>query len=97
MIIVSRKWTRPSTDIKFWQMPAEAAQLFNDRYKDKCLYRNRTLENNDLTVVVQTIWDSQESYDAYINDPDMAVQFANRNKYNKDNGIIILDRIIENA
>ena len=34
MIIVSRKWTRPSTDIKFWQMPVEAAQLFNQRYKD---------------------------------------------------------------
>ncbi len=97
MIIITRKWTRPSTDVQFWKISPEGGQLFNQKYKDKCLYRNKTLENNDLTMVIQTIWDSAESHSLYAKDPDFAVHFAQRNQYNTENNIVTCERVVENA
>lgn len=89
MFIVTRKYTRPSEDIKFWKIPAEGAELFNTRYKDKCLYRNRTLENNNLTMTIQTIWESKEAHAEYIADADFKIYFAARNIYNQENNITV--------
>lgn len=97
MLILTRKFNRPSTDVQWYVMPDEGNALFLTKYKDNVLYRSKTLENNGLTLVVQVIWDSRTSYEAYNRDPDMIAYFRHRKQYNRDNSIEEVMPVIEDA
>lgn len=96
MYQISKRQTRLSTDVEFFNMntkqlvPEETRLYFYETYKatGKCLYASRTLSDDGLTENLMFIWESKDVYLESLNDPVLANTYAEQAAYNTANGIL---------
>ena len=96
---ISKVYTRPNTETPWHYeiFPGDAfLAQFNNVHLVNCISRERTTID-DLTVKFSIEWNSDESYQAYLQDSILREYWANRDEYNDAVGILPQEPIIEHT
>lgn len=97
MIVVTRKYTRPSADVA-WHTDVPAHELLDNALmkrlkivyiKSGKLKMQHWNQLDDLNRVHVSVWDSQESFEQYDTDPEFNEFMRLRDAYNSAVGITI--------
>ena len=94
MIKIAKSFTRPNTNIEWWQRLPESVPLELYRtttYGSKMFNHSITGSTNGLSWTYRVTWSSQEDYDAYLADPRVIECNEARKAYNSQNGVIESD------
>jgi len=93
MIALKRKQVRPNKEVEFFtgEKYPDYVEHFIEKYvkPGKFLYSEKEFFNDELEVIITTIWDSKETLLEFKNDPVvMETLLKEKEKYIKDTGII---------
>ena len=89
MFLVQRVFTRPNTEVAFYQVTTAFRDHFKSAYKDsgKVLSNTVTVSEDRLKLVISTMWTDEATWNAYRADPVCVEHFTVRNAYNATNNI----------
>jgi hypothetical protein len=80
-------FTRPSTDVAFYENPPEFDQYVKTTYADKLVFSDVEESTDGLTQVRTIFWSSEEDWVAFCTDPECIPVFQSRQAYNEQHGI----------
>lgn len=89
MFIVQRSFTRPDTSILFYKNTPEFNAHAKATYKDtgKLHTSSKTLSEDKLTQVISMLWESEEAWQEWLDDPVCQAHFNRRNAYYEQYGV----------
>ena len=101
MIRITNTFRRPTTDIPFHSvnMTTELFEYIKTTYKDTGKLVHIQVVNSDdlLTMVATWVWNTQEDYMAYQEDPVIKQWFTTITSHNESNGITHVSKLKENV
>jgi hypothetical protein len=84
MYKVTVQFTRPSTDVPFWQ--PNASQILHNQ-ENYGFIRNRAISEDGLVMTLDTFAVSQELWESYVAEGANLESREARNAYNEEHGI----------
>jgi hypothetical protein len=98
MITVKVTITRPTEFIQWMQFPEVLVNHIKKTYVDTNKRVSHNVDNsNPLVMVTETVWDTRESYEEYLNDPYVRIfNFTRKQYYNSHSVVTTLEIIPDN-
>lgn len=93
---VIRKLKRPSTLVEFFPINESIGFHVETTFGDtgKLIQRSAYLSDDLLTLTNESIFDSEQSYFEFQNDAELLAYFALRRQWNRDHGIIDIEKTV---
>jgi heme-degrading monooxygenase HmoA len=102
MITVTRSYHRTSTEMPWHLEQPYEAQIYTQEFKDHVqdtygnvlVHQMNGVVDLGLTLNFQSIWQTQQDYEAYLNDPICQAAWARRDAHNAQYGITSTPSVI---
>lgn len=94
MHIVTRTHTRPNLDVPFFHPKTASTDEFRTYFLEnyikpgKSFLIEHSYSDDNLTMISTSIWDSAESFNQFINDPNCNQLILSATEYNTNNNIV---------
>lgn len=90
MYLVQKIISRKSEEVPFYEWPLEYIDYFRSNYVETNKSASSTIAKSadNLSLVITSIWASEESFNEFITDPFIIEHMYLRNKYNLANDIV---------
>ncbi len=100
MILFTKTFTRPNTNIKFHHEVLDNSLFKNHLKKNyydtgKLLSEKKITDESNLILTYKSLWNSRSDFDEYDNDPVLTLYWSQRDDYNRVNNIVTGEKIFK--
>lgn len=94
MYIVTRAHTRPNINVPFFYPKTASTDEFRQYFLENYINTGKSIliehshSDDNLTMNSVSMWDSAESFNQFVNDPNCNQLIAAATEYNTNNGIV---------
>jgi hypothetical protein len=97
MILVTKTFTRPNTDVKFHYEVLNNEEFKNhmkSKYYEtgKVVSENKKLDETNLSFTYSGVWKTRADFDEHDTDPVLQKYWDSRDAYNNQNNIVASER-----